>query len=148
MSARRLDPKLAVGIPSALRAPGIALAALGAALAAWCIVTFALVGLGTPAPFDAPPAFVAKGPYRFVRNPMYIGAFAVLAGAGLVVPSPAILLVAVGFVLVTHTFVLGYEEPTLAKRFGVTYDAYRKSVGRWLPHRWGSVRRLASSRLG
>src|SRR5678815_1015794 len=63
--------------PAALEVPqviGMLIGTLGAALAFWCILTFASVGKGTPAPFDPPRRLVTRGPYRFVRNPMYIGA--------------------------------------------------------------------------
>ena len=54
---------------------------LGASLAIWCVLTFALLGRGTPAPFDPPRRLVVRGPYRYVRNPMYIGAAIALSGA-------------------------------------------------------------------
>ena len=60
---------------------GLVLLALGGALALWCILTFVVVGKGTPAPFDPPRQLVVRGPYRFVRNPMYIGAGFALLGA-------------------------------------------------------------------
>ena len=60
---------------------GLVLVVVGGALAIWCILTLALVGKGTPAPFDPPRKLVAAGPYRWVRNPMYIGAGAPLFGA-------------------------------------------------------------------
>ena len=73
--------------------PGVGLVLLvaGAALAIACVVGFVFWGEGTPAPFDAPRRFVARGPYRYVRNPMYIGGGFVLAGFGLLQRSPAIL---------------------------------------------------------
>jgi len=55
----------------------------GVFLAIWCILTFVLEGRGTPAPFDPPRQLVANGPYRFVRNPMYLGALFALVGAAL-----------------------------------------------------------------
>src|SRR5437667_6056995 len=53
---------------------GILVGVAGGALALWCILAFATVGKGTPAPFDPPRRLVVVGPYRYVRNPMYIGA--------------------------------------------------------------------------
>ena len=87
----------------------------------------------TPAPFDAPREFVAAGPYRYVRNPMYIGGFGVLLGAGLALQSPAIVGLAVLFLLLVHLLVLLYEEPVLDGRFGDPYRRYKSSVHRWLP---------------
>src|SRR5262249_46455685 len=97
------------------------------------VTEFTFRGRGTPAPFDAPRVFVASGPYRFVRNPMYLGAAGVIAGAGLFLGSPAILLLAVGFLLLAHGFVMLYEEPALRARFGESYTRYPRSARRWIP---------------
>ncbi len=60
---------------------GMIVVAIGTAIALWCVFTFVFIGKGTPAPFDPPRKLVIRGPYRFVRNPMYIGAGMTLAGA-------------------------------------------------------------------
>ena len=112
---------------------GLAVLALGGALAVWCVVTFALVGKGTPAPFDPPRRLVVAGPYRWVRNPMYIGASLVLIGTALYYGSIALLGFAAGFLLVVHAFVVFYEEPTLERTFGAPYADYRNAVHRWRP---------------
>ncbi len=62
---------------------GVVIATIGAGLALWCVGTFVRLGRGTPAPFDPPRRLVVAGPYRFVRNPMYLGAGLALAGAAL-----------------------------------------------------------------
>ncbi len=63
---------------------GMVLGAAGAAVALWCIFTFASIGRGTLAPFDLPRRVVIQDPCRFVRNPMYIGAGLALASRGAV----------------------------------------------------------------
>jgi len=122
------------------QAAGLAVATVGGAIALWCIGTFAILGRGTPAPFDPPRRLVVRGPYRHVRNPMYLGAGLALAGAALFYGSGALALYAAGFLLLMHLFVILYEEPTLGRTFGDDYGTYRATVGRWWPKR----RRLGS----
>src|SRR5512134_1817069 len=130
---RRCDPFLATTVPDWLRPVGWVLFLVGAAIAAWCVAVFITRGRGTPAPFDPPQEFVASGPYRYVRNPMYIGAILALSGSGLVVGSAAIVLLAGVFWLLAHILVLVYEEPDLQRRFGAAYARYKREVRRWLP---------------
>ena len=120
--------------PAALGLPevaGLVVGAAGAILALWCIGTFALVGRGTPAPFDPPRSLVVQGPYRRVRNPMYVGAGLALAGAALYYRSGPLAGYAALFLLATHLFMVSYEEPTLRRTFGQDYEAYCRRVGRW-----------------
>jgi protein-S-isoprenylcysteine O-methyltransferase Ste14 len=60
--------------------PGVVVIALGAALYVWCLSLFATVGRGTPGPWDAPRRVVVVGPYRRVRNPIYVAALLVVVG--------------------------------------------------------------------
>jgi protein-S-isoprenylcysteine O-methyltransferase Ste14 len=62
---------------------------------------------------------------------MYIGGAAVILGAGLVLASPAVALLALAFLLIMHVLVVLYEEPSLAGKFGASYERYRASVDRW-----------------
>jgi len=119
----------------ALQVVGMLVAIGGGAIALWCILSFAVVGRGTPAPFDPPRRLVLRGPYAVVRNPMYIGAGLALAGASLFYRSLPLLGYTAAFFLVTHLFVVLYEEPTLRRTFGADYEAYRRRVGRWWPRR-------------
>jgi protein-S-isoprenylcysteine O-methyltransferase Ste14 len=114
---------------------GLLVGASGALLALWCVFTFSFSGRGTPAPFDPPRLLVDVGPYRHVRNPMYIGAGLALAGAALFYQSWALLGYCVVFVMITHLFVTLYEEPTLRRTFGDAYARYCKRTRRWLPVR-------------
>ena len=133
IQVRPLDQRLGGALPAWTPAAGIGLMVVGGLLAAACIGGFVIWGHGTPAPFDAPRRFVAQGPYRFVRNPMYIGGWAVLAGYGLVQRSPAILWLSLVMIGCAHLFVVLYEEPNLERRFGEDYRAYKRAVRRWLP---------------
>jgi protein-S-isoprenylcysteine O-methyltransferase Ste14 len=112
---------------------GAAICAGGAAIALWCVGAFIFVGKGTPAPFDPPRRLVIRGPYRFVRNPMYIGAALALSGAALFYKSWPLLIYGCALLVVAHCIVLFYEEPTLRKSFGAEYEAYCHSVRRWAP---------------
>lgn len=112
---------------------GMIIGALGAAIASWCILTFVIVGKGTPAPFDPPRRLVSAGPYRFVRNPMYIGAALALVGAALFYHSSSLLYYTGVFLFAAHLFVMCYEEPALSRMFGQDYETYCDRVGRWWP---------------
>jgi len=114
---------------------GMIMVAVGTAIALWCVFTFVFIGKGTPAPFDPPRKLVIRGPYRFVRNPMYIGAGMTLAGAALYYESVSLLIYAAIFFAVAHLFVVAYEERVLHRSFGSEYEAYCRRVRRWLPKR-------------
>lgn len=130
LSASGITPMTTIG-PAQMA--GTILAVVGAALALTCILTFVFVGKGTPAPFDPPRRLVAHGPYKIVRNPMYLGAGLLLSGAALYYRSAGLFVYAVLFLLAMHAFVVLYEEPTLRRMFGADYEAYRAAVGRWWP---------------
>jgi protein-S-isoprenylcysteine O-methyltransferase Ste14 len=124
--------------PATIGAPlaaGMIMVTIGTVIALWCVFTFVFIGQGTPAPFDPPRKLVIRGPYRFVRNPMYIGAGMTLAGAAVYYESLSILIYTGLFFLITHLLVVLYEEPTLRRTFGPDYEAYCNQVRRWLPRR-------------
>ena len=112
---------------------GLTLGTLGAVIALWCVLAFAVMGKGTPAPFDPPRRLVVRGPYRFVRNPMYIGAGLAVGGAALFYRSAVLLAYVALLWVIVHQFVRLYEEPTLKRLFGQEYDDYCRAVYRWWP---------------
>jgi protein-S-isoprenylcysteine O-methyltransferase Ste14 len=107
--------------------------AAGTALYAWCAWNFAAVGRGTPGLWDSPRQVVAAGPYRWVRNPIYIAALLVVLAEAWLFWSLPLLEYAAAMAAFFHLFVTGYEEPTLARRFGTSYLAYQRTVPRWIP---------------
>jgi protein-S-isoprenylcysteine O-methyltransferase Ste14 len=115
------------------RLAGAPLLIAGAAVLTWGIWDFARVGRGTLFPLDAPRFVVRTGPYRVVRNPMYIANVAFILGAGLMLESSRVLLWALAAGAAFEAFVRLYEEPAMSRRFGAEYEAYLRSVPRWIP---------------
>jgi len=104
----------------------------GLALYLVCAWRFSVDGLGTPAPIDPPRTLVARGPYRFTRNPMYVAVLAVIAGEALLARSTTLAVYGVAVFAFFFAFVVLYEEPVLSAKFGGAYDAYRAAVPRWV----------------
>jgi protein-S-isoprenylcysteine O-methyltransferase Ste14 len=117
----------------AIRAVAVAVGLLGAALQVWCVTLFQRVGRGTPSPLLPPSRLVTAGPYRRVRNPMNLGEVMLLIALAGWFASPSLLAYALLAWLAMHVFIVRWEEPRLRARFGEAYEAYRRSVGRWLP---------------
>ena len=106
---------------------------LGCAIYFWCLWDFAVSGLGTPAPIDAPKRLVVRGLYQYVRNPMYAGVLLVIVGWAVFLQSREILIYGVVVGIFFHLFVSVVEEPMLTRKFGEAYLRYCQEVGRWLP---------------
>jgi protein-S-isoprenylcysteine O-methyltransferase Ste14 len=115
------------------RAVGVLLVAAGAAVLVHAFARFVMEGAGTPAPVAPAEQLVVGGLYRHVRNPMYLAVVTTILGQALLLARPVLLgyaaLVAFAFV----AFVRGYEEPSLRRRFGGRYEAYRAAVPGWWP---------------
>jgi protein-S-isoprenylcysteine O-methyltransferase Ste14 len=107
-----------------------ALTLVGAAVLLRCVWDFFVAG-GTLAPVDPPKQLVVRGLYRLTRNPMYNGVLLLLLGEAWLFRSIPLVEYASAFFVGAHLFVVLYEEPTLASRFGESYAAYRKRVPRW-----------------
>ena len=128
-----LQPLL-LGLPGE-RAMGVAAIVAGLACLLDCFARFVIEGRGTPAPVAQTEVLVASGLYRFVRNPMYVSVLIIISGQALLL-GQARLFVYAGVMLVAfHLNVMLYEEPTLGRRFGESYKAYFRHVGRWWPRR-------------
>lgn len=118
---------------SGARLLGLLPLAGGIALLVWCVFLFATVGAGTPAPVDPPKRLVVRGPYRVVRNPMYLGVLLILLGEAVLWVSPGILFYSAGAAIAFHIFIVAYEEPVLRRKFGADYEDYVRGVPRWFP---------------
>lgn len=107
--------------------------AVGTVFLGLCILEFARSGRGTLSPVDPPRNLVIRGPYRYVRNPMYLSVTLIVLGEVLLTRSRGLLAFWALWFAAVNLFVLGYEEPTLRSQFGAAYERYSAAVGRWLP---------------
>jgi len=89
--------------------------------------------LGTAVePWKPSTALATDGPYRFSRNPIYVGFAITYAGLAIAMDSPIALLMLVPCLVVIDWAVIRKEEAYLTRTFGAEYDAYRNRVRRWL----------------
>ena len=104
---------------------------LALALVAWAIVTITRAGSNVPT--NRPTTtIVESGPYRFTRNPIYLGMFLGLIGLAIALDNLWLLLTLGPFALVIRYGVVTREEAYLDRKFGDVYRAYRSRVRRWL----------------
>ena len=106
---------------------------LGTIIIIWCSVDMVKKGLGTPAHVDPPKKLIVNGLYRYVRNPIYLGALLVLCGYFLWFGSSLMIPYFLFFVLAYQILITLIEEPILRHTFGKEYEEYCKNVGRWIP---------------
>jgi protein-S-isoprenylcysteine O-methyltransferase Ste14 len=116
-----------------LRLAGLLLVGGGGIVLVQAFARFVLEGAGTPAPVAPTERLVVGGLYRYVRNPMYLAVAATIVGQALLLGSVVLLVYAVVFGAVVFAFVRGYEEPSLAARYGAEYETYRAAVPGWWP---------------
>src|SRR4029453_18716735 len=74
----------------------------GITLLLWCVRDFLVTGKGTLAPWDPPRHLVSSGPYRFSRNPMYVGVSLILFGWAMAFGSWALVVYAVIVMIAFH----------------------------------------------
>jgi len=112
---------------------GALLFVCGAAIYFRCAWEFAVRGLGTPAPIAPTKFLVTTALHRYVRNPMYLGVALAILGQAVMFRSLHVAEYAAVLLMIAHVFVVLYEEPTLSRQFGESYEEYRRAVPRWLP---------------
>ncbi|MCW2985680.1 MAG: isoprenylcysteine carboxylmethyltransferase family protein [Conexibacter sp.] len=121
------------GWPVALRVLGGLLIAAGVAVLGDVFVRFARDGRGTPSPAAPTTLLLVRGAFGHLRHPMYVATATVIAGEALAFAQPILLVAAAVYLTAMWALVQAVEEPRLARRFGASYDAYRRAVPGWLP---------------
>lgn len=110
---------------------GTAVFVLALALVVWAIATMTRAGSNVPT--NRPTTtIVESGPYRFTRNPIYLGMFLALTGLAIAFDTLWLLIMLVPFVIVIRYGVVAREEAYLDRKFGDSYRVYHSRVRRWL----------------
>jgi len=104
---------------------------LALALFAWAIATMTRAGSNVPTNLPTT-TIVETGPYRFTRNPIYLGMFLGLVGLAIAFDSLWLLVMLVPFSLAIRYGVVAREEAYLERKFGDAYRQYRARVRRWV----------------
>jgi protein-S-isoprenylcysteine O-methyltransferase Ste14 len=107
---------------------------MGTLIIVWCSVDMVQKGRGTPAHMDPPKQLIIHGLYRYVRNPIYLGALLFQFGYILWFGSSLMIVYFLFFMLTYQILIVLIEEPILRRMFGEQYQAYCRQVPRWIPN--------------
>ena len=113
------------------QAAGFVLIAASAVLMLSAVIAFVLART-TLVPFGAAAKLVVRGPFRFTRNPMYIGLAVAYLGAAIVIAAPWPLLFLPLPIALIQRIVIPFEEARLRQIFGDDFERYCRKVHRWL----------------
>jgi len=118
---------------------GLPLAPLGIALVAvawippvWAIVLFRREGSEVSPTSPANRTLVTSGPYRFTRNPMYLGLVIVTLGIAVWVGAWPMFIAPIAVFATANWIHIPFEEDKMRRQFGATYDGYVRRVRRWV----------------
>jgi protein-S-isoprenylcysteine O-methyltransferase Ste14 len=131
VAIRYASAPLAVAAYRFALAAGIAVLLAGLGLIAGAWILFKRTGQD-PKPWKPTPEIVLSGPYRFTRNPMYLGLTCIQIGLGLALNNLWISLLAAFSLLAVHFIAVLPEERYLAEKFGDSYRFYLVKVRRYL----------------
>ena len=132
MIVQRKAVPLSLGFARALRVgAGVLILACGVSLVVSARILFKRTGQ-SPIPWKPTPELLLRGPYRFTRNPMYVGVTLFVIGLGLVLNNLWISLFAAPALLVVHFIAVLPEERYLAAKFGESYRSLFAQVRRYL----------------
>ena len=113
------------------RYAGAVVIALAAVPGVWGLILFRRARTGV-VPFSEATVLVRQGPYRFTRNPMYLGMAGILVGTAIWLGSLTPWLVLPAFIRIIGERFIGPEEAMLERTFGAAYAQYKAAVRRWL----------------
>jgi len=121
------------------KVPGLPFPRLGMALVviafippAWAAILFRREGTEIDPVSPSNRRLVTSGPYRFTRNPMYLGLIVVALGVAIWVGAWPMFLAPIAVFATTNWVHIPFEETKMRRQFDATYDSYAGRVGRWL----------------
>ncbi|MEX0800831.1 MAG: isoprenylcysteine carboxylmethyltransferase family protein [Dehalococcoidia bacterium] len=132
LSHRLVHRKLTQQFRGQFRVFGILLGLASGSIAYYSVLEFIRRGRGTPFVGEPPQDLVTSGPYRYTRNPQYVGNLGVMLGQALTFNSLGILLYAFVTWFLAELFLVKWEEPHLTRQFGEAYVDYKRTVPRWV----------------
>jgi protein-S-isoprenylcysteine O-methyltransferase Ste14 len=120
--------------PVAIRVIGAVLIAMGGSVVTWAFAQFAAEGAGIPIPGEPnSQRLTVGGPYRYVRNPLYVASVVAISGQALLLSRPVLLIYAAVILAITFFLAHWLEDPALARRFGQQFEDYRNQLPGWWP---------------
>jgi len=110
---------------------GVVLIIIGIAITSWTNSLLLKKQTATE-PNEIPTLFITSGPFKFSRNPIYLGMIIVLFGMDIFLGSLFPFIFSILFIIIIDRFFIPTEEKNLEKKFGDRYVDYKKRVGRWI----------------
>lgn len=111
---------------------GAALITVGFALSLWAASLFRIEGTELNPTSETNKSLIIRGPYRFTRNPMYLGLVVLTLGAGFTVGSLPMFVVPVLLFATANWVHIPFEEAKMRRQFGGAFGAYTSKVRRWI----------------
>jgi protein-S-isoprenylcysteine O-methyltransferase Ste14 len=129
---QRMATPLSLQVAAGIRvAAGVVILVCGTSLVISARIWFTRTGQ-SPIPWKPTPELILRGPYRFTRNPMYVGVTLFVVGLGLTLNDIWISLFAAPALLVVHFIAVLPEERYLAEKFGESYRNFHAQVRRYV----------------
>jgi protein-S-isoprenylcysteine O-methyltransferase Ste14 len=111
---------------------GVALIAVGFAIAFWAISLFRIAGTEIDPTSETNKSLIIRGPYRFTRNPMYLGLIVLTLGVAFGVGSLPMLAVPVLLLTTANCVHISFEEAKMRRQFGAAFGTYTSQIRRWI----------------
>lgn len=111
---------------------GVALIAVGFAIAFWAISLFRIAGTEINPTSKTNKSLIIRGPYRFTRNPMYLGLIVLTLGVAFGVGSLPMFAVPVLLFTTANWVHIPFEEAKMRRQFGAAFGTYTSQIRRWI----------------